>query len=459
MTKKPLTAATIALINIAAICNIKNFPLFAEYGLSVVFFLALSALIFFIPVALVSAELASGWPERGVYTWVKAALGPRLGFLAIWLQWIENVIWYPTILSFIAATFAYLFNPALATEKSYIIPMILGTFWMATCVNFLGMRVSSWISSISALLGTIIPIILIIFLGIVWIYREPSQIEFSWSCLFPNIASWNQLVLLSGVLFGLSGMEMSAVHAKDVANPRRDYPKGIFLSAISILTLSTFGSLSIAAIIPAKEIELASGAMEAFSYLFNSLEIPWATPIIAAIMTFGALGMMSTWIVGPSRGLLASAENGDLPLFFHKKNKHNMPVGILITQAIIVTFLSLVFLLMPSVNSSYWILVALASILYMIMYMLLFISAVTLRLTKGEVPRPYRVPGGKWGIWVVSGLGFIGSAFGFLISFLPPSQLDTGNYPIFISILVGGGLLFCGVPLWIYHSRKKDWLK
>src|SRR5689334_287379 len=101
---RTLTASTIALINVAALCNIKNFPLLAEYGLSTVFFLALSAILFFIPVSLVSAELASGWPEQGIYTWVKAALGHRMGFLAIWLQWIESVIWYPTILSFIAST-------------------------------------------------------------------------------------------------------------------------------------------------------------------------------------------------------------------------------------------------------------------------------------------------------------------------------------------------------------------
>src|SRR5690349_11692706 len=105
--KKALSAWMIALINVCAICNIKNFPVLAEYGLSVVLFLILSSLFFFIPTALVSAELASGWPERGVYTWVKVALGPRLGFLAIWLEWIENVIWYPTILTFIASTFAY----------------------------------------------------------------------------------------------------------------------------------------------------------------------------------------------------------------------------------------------------------------------------------------------------------------------------------------------------------------
>lgn len=454
--KRTLTAGMIALINVCAITNIKNFPLLAEYGLSVILFLALSALFFFIPVALVSAELASGWPERGVYTWVKTALGPRMGFLAIWLEWIENVIWYPTILSFIASTFAYIINPDLATQKAFVLAVILITFWIVTLINFFGMRVSGWISSITALFGTIIPILLIILMGAFWIFSgKPVQIDFSLKALIPDLSSINQLVLLSGVLLGLAGMEMSAVHAREVRNPQRDYPRGIFLSAILILVFSVFGALAIGAIVPNEKIQLASGGMEAFRYLFDAFHMPWAMPIVAAITTFGALGMMSTWIVGPSRGLYATAEHGDLPPIFHKANKHGMPVNILITQAIIVTFLSLIFLFMPSVNSSYWALVALASLLYMIMYILMFIAALVLRKKAPHVPRLYKVPA----IWLFSTLGIMGSGFGVVISFFPPSQIDTGSLIVLEVFLLGATLIFCIAPFLIFASRKPHWLK
>jgi putative glutamate/gamma-aminobutyrate antiporter len=456
--QKHLTIWMVALINVAAICNIKNFPLLAEYGLSVILYLLLSALFFFIPVSLVSAELASGWPDRGVYTWVKEGLGPKFGFLDIWLQWIENVIWYPTILSFIAATFAYIFDPSLATNKVYVLSMILVTFWPMTWLNFLGMRVSGWMSSLSALLGTIIPIALIIFLGLWWMLSgRPLEIQFSWEALMPDLASVNQLVLISGVLLGLAGMEMSAVHARDVQNPARDYPRAICLSTLLILLFSVFGALAIAALIPNREIQLASGGMEAFNVLFRNLHMEWAIPVIAAITTFGALGMMSTWIVGPSRGLFATAQDGDLPPFFQKVNRRGMPVSILHTQALIVTFLSLIFLFMPSVNSSYWILVALSAILYMGMYILMFIAAIRLRYTQPHVPRPYKIPGGKCGMWIVSLIGLLGASFGFVIGFLPPSQLDTGGWFLFEGFLVGGALLFVALPLLIYKLRKPEW--
>lgn len=448
----------IALINVAAVCNIKNFPLLAEYGLSIILFLILSAIFFFLPVAFISAELASAWPDRGVYTWVKEALGPRMGFLAIWLQWIENVIWYPTILSFIAGTFAYIVNPELATNKIYVMVVVLIAFWAATFVNFLGMRVSGWISSITALLGTIIPIALIILLGGIWIFGgHPTQISFTWDSLFPDLTSINQLVLLSGVLLGLAGLEMSAVHARDVRDPRHDYPKGIFLSAFLIIIFSVLGAIAIAAIVPAENIQLASGSMEAFSLIFKAFKMSWATPVIAAVTFVGALGMMSTWIVGPSRGLLATAEHGDLPPIFHKVNKSGMPVNILIAQAIIVTILSLVFLFMPSVNSSYWALVALASILYQVMYIMMFISAITLRHRHPQLERPYKIPFGDAGIWTVGMLGMIGSFFGLYFGFFPPSQFDIGKVIVYETLLIGGSLLFCILPLLIFSARKSSW--
>lgn len=457
-SKKPLNAWMIALINLAAISNIKNFPLLAEYGLSIVVFLGLSALFFFLPVAFVSAELASGWPERGVYTWVKEAFGVRWGFLAVWLQWISNVIWYPTILSFIASTFAYMFNPDLAKNSVYIMGTILVTFWAATWVNFFGMRVSGWISSVSALFGTIIPIVLIICLGFGWLLTgNPSQIEFSWGGLLPDLSSLGELVLLAGVLLGLAGLEMSAVHAREVENPQRNYPKAIFLSTLLILLFAVLGALAIGIVIPKKEIELASGSMEAFRFLLAAFQIPWALPFIAAITTFGALGMMSTWIVGPSRGLLATAEDGDLPPLFQKKNKHGMPVSILLIQAALVSLLSFVFLFMPSVNSSYWSLVALSAILYMIMYGLLFVAALRLRYKRPHVLRIYRIPGKNIGIWILSVMGLGGASFGCLVAFFPPNQFATGDLLILEAFLIGATLVFCAVPFLIHKCRKSSW--
>ncbi|MDE3055894.1 MAG: amino acid permease [Verrucomicrobiota bacterium] len=458
MKKRFLTGWMIALINVAAICNVKNFPLLAEYGLSIISFLFLSALFFFIPVAFVSAELAAAWPERGIYTWVKEAFGSRLAFFAIWLQWASNVLWYPTILSFIAGTAAYAIDPQLATNPTFIFCAVLGSFWLFTWLNFFGMRLSGWISVLSALLGTLLPIAVIILFGVKWMLGHHA-LAFHWSLhsIFPRIDTLNELVLLSGVLLGLAGLEMSAVHAQNVRNPKRDYPLGIFVSAFLILLLSSLGALSIASVIPQSEIELTSASMRAFSYFFAAFELPWMTPLLAAITTFGAVGMLSTWIAGPSRGLLAAAVDGDLPLFLHKANRFGAPTALLTLQAILVSLLASLFLFMPSVNSSYWTLLALASILYQLMYLLFFFSFLRLRRMKKNQERPYRVPGGRWGAWIIGGCGIAGSSFGFFFAFFPPAQFNVGKLLLFESFLIVGMLFFCAIPFWIYRCRKRVW--
>ncbi len=457
--KRSLNIFFLAMINVAAICSIKNWPLTAVYGFSSLFYFIVAILTFFIPVSLVSAELATGWPERGgVYAWVKAAFGHRLGFLAGWLLWTENVVWYPTILSFIAGTVAYIFSPTLAENTLYMFCMIFGTFWGVTLINLLGMKVSGWISTLGVILGTIIPGLIIIGLGIAWLNSgRPSHVDFSWGGFIPDLSSPAKLSLLVGVLLGFAGMEMSAVHARDVKNPQRDYPRAILLSATIIVVLSILGTLAIAIVIPKENINLAAGGIEAISVFLDSYHLSWAMPIIAVMITFGALGGTSTWAAGPSKGLLAAAQDGDFPPILHKVNKHDMPAAMLIFQGIIVSILGAIFLLMPDVNSSFWILLVLASQLYLIMYILMFAAGIVLRYKKPEVARAYRIPGGNFGMWLTAGVGLIGALFAIVIGFFPPADLEMGSTLFYELFLFLGIIIFCAMPFIILLFKKPSW--
>lgn len=456
---KPLSFFLLAMINVAAICSIKNWPLTAQYGFSSLFYYIFAALGFFIPTALVSAELASAWPKQGgVYAWVKEAFGHRIGFLAIWLQWVENMAWYPTTISFIAASIAFSFNPSLSYNTLYTFIMILFIFWGSTFLNFRGMKVSGWFSSVAVIFGTIAPGLLIISLGIIWISSgKPVEITMNWDSFIPQFDSIQALALLAGVVLGFAGIEMSAAHAKDVVNPRKGFPKAILLSTIIILTLSILGTLTIAFVIPADKISLVSGSMEAISYILQNYHLEWLIPIIAISLAIGALGAVVTWIIGPSRGILAAGMDGDLPPFMHKTNKYNMPVSALLVQGAIVTILSCVFLFMPDVSSSFWILVVLTSLLYNIMYLLMFISGIALRYKKPEAPRPYKIPGGHFGMWLVAGVGCIVSLGTFILGFVPPSQLILGDIFYYELFLILGVLIFLALPFIILIFKKPQW--
>src|SRR5437588_523243 len=161
MSKK-ISLMSLSILIIAAIDNMRNLPSAALFGSSLIFFFAFSAIVFLIPTALVSAELSATFPEKGgVYQWVFRAFGKRWAMAAIWLQWINTMVWYPSMLSFIAGTLAYLINPELVNNKTYLVVSILTIYWVLTLVNLKGLHVSAMINNICATIGTIIPMILL----------------------------------------------------------------------------------------------------------------------------------------------------------------------------------------------------------------------------------------------------------------------------------------------------------
>ncbi len=459
-TTKVLSVFTLAMINVAAIGSVKNWPFVAEYGFSSLFYLIVAAIVFFFPISLISAELATGWPEKGgVYLWCKEAFGAKTGFLAVWLLWIENAIWYPTVLSFAAATIAYIIDPTLSNNIGYTIAVVLILFWGATIANFFGMKTSGWISNLGAICGTIIPGCIIIALGIVWwIEGSPMQIDLSFSSFIPSF-NFSSMAFFTGVMLSFAGMEMSAVHALDVKKPQRDYPRAILLSGTIILVLSILGVLSIASVVPQKSISLTAGTMQAFSVFLKRYNLGWFIPIIAASMSVGLFGSVSTWIIGPTKGLLAAGLEGNLPPILCRKSRSGAPIALMITQGIIVTILSLMFLLMPTVSSGFWILTVLVAQLYLVMYILVFAAAIKLRYSQPKRKRPYQVPGGKIGIWIAGTLGIGSSLFALFIGYFPPNQIEIGNTIFYTTFLVIGTVIGCTAPFLIYLFKKPSWNK
>jgi putative glutamate/gamma-aminobutyrate antiporter len=456
-----LSVFTLAMINVAMIASLRGLPTMAEYGLTAVFFFVAAALVFLIPTALVSAELATGWPKRGgVYVWVKEALGPRWGFLAIWLQWLQNVIWYPTVLSFAAATFAFAISPSLANDKFYALAVILAVYWGATLVNFRGMRTSGWISTVGVIGGTLAPGALIIGLGIAWLaLGNPSQVRLTGAAFVPDLGGMGSIVLAASTLLFFAGMEVSATHAQEVKNPQRDYPKAIFIATLVVLFVFVLGTLSIAVVVPREKISLVAGLMQAFSAFLGKFHLAGLIPVVAVLIALGVFGQITTWIAGPSKGLLAVARHGYLPPFLQRVNRRGVQTHILVVQALIVTALSLVFLLMPTVSSSYWILTALTAQLYLVMYVLLFVSALRLRYAEPGVARAYTVPGGKLGMWLVAGVAVAAAAFAVALGYFPPAQLQTGSVFFYEAFLISGLVIVCAVPLLVYQFRRRGWAR
>ena len=459
-----LSVMTLAIMNVTAVVSLRGLPSEAVYGLSSAFYYLFAAIVFLIPTAMVAAELAAMFSDKqgGVFRWVGEAYGSRMGFLAIWLQWIESTIWYPTVLTFGAVSIAFIgvndaHDATLASNKLFTLVVVLAIYWVATLI---AMRGLSWVGKISkwgGMIGTIIPAGLLIVLGIIYIATGGHNNMDMSQGFFPDLTKLDNLVLASSIFLFYAGMEMMGVHVMDVNNPSRNYPKAIIIGSIVTVLIFILGTFSLGFIIPAKDISLTQSLLIGFDNYFRHFHLSWAGPIIAIALMFGVLAGVLTWVAGPSKGIFTVGKAGYLPPFFQRANKYGVQRNILLVQGAIVTLLSLLFVVMPSVQSFYQILSQLTVLLYLIMYMMMFAAAITLRYKMKSTPRPFRLGKGNGLMWLLGIVGFCGSLLAFILSFVPPSQIATGSNKVWYSVLIIGCIVVVIVPFIIYAMRKPSW--
>ncbi|MFE0650047.1 APC family permease [Streptomyces sp. NPDC059534] len=450
-----LTWVTLALMTTASVASLRAAPTMAVYGLACVFLYLVPAVVFLLPTALVSAELASGW-NGGVYRWVSEGLSKPLGFLAVWCQFAMTIFYYPSLLGFVASTIAYIIDPALASSGPYTAIVIVVLYWTGVWISSRGTKALAGLASWGLIIGTLIPGTVLVVLGMVFLGQgNASAAPMNASHLLPQWTGLASLVLIVNNFLSYSGMEMNAVHVSSLKDPAKEYPKSMFLAVGLVLLIFILPALAISWVVPADQLSLTAGVMQAFDAFFSYFGIGWLTPIAAVALISASLGGMLTWLAGPSKGLLEiSRQEGYLPPFLQKLNKYGIQQNILVSQGVVTTIIALGYALIPNVSSVYWIFSVITTQVYLIVYLLMFAAAIRLRKTQPDHPRGYRAPA----LPVLCVVGLLASLAALCIGFVPSSQFGSGSVWAYVAI-VGGGLLILGfvVPWAFLHFRKPSW--
>ncbi|SEL43727.1 APC family permease [Streptacidiphilus jiangxiensis] len=450
-----ITWLTLALMTTSSVASLRAAPTMAVYGLACVFLYLLPAVVFLLPTALVSAELASGW-SGGVYNWVAQGLTKPLAFLAVWCQFAMTIFYYPSLLAFVASTISYAINPSLASNGVYTAIVIVVLYWTGVWVSSRGTNAVAGLASWGLIIGTLIPGTLLVLLGLVFLGQgNSSAAPMNAAHLFPEWTGVASLVLIVNNFLSYSGMEMNAVHVNKLRNPAKEFPKSMFLAMGMVLLIFILPALAISWVIPSDQLSLTAGVMQAFDAFFQYFHVGWLVPIVAFALCAASLGGMLTWLAGPSKGLLLiSRQEGYLPPFLQRLNKHGIQQNILVTQGLVTTLIALLYALIPNVSSVYWIFSVITTQVYLIMYLLMFLAAIQLRRKQPDHPRGYRAPL----LTTLCVVGFVASALAMAIGFIPSSQFGSGNAWAYVGI-VGGGLLLLGVviPFAFLKARKPSW--
>ncbi len=454
-----LGVVTLTLMTTALFLTLRNMPMMAETGLQMVFFNLITVFAFLVPIALVSAELATAWPKNGVFHWVEEAFGTRWGLVAVWLQWVQSLFGITSILSYVAASLAYAVDPHLAGSRDFIVIVVLAVYWTATAANLRGTRASGLISSVCLGAGVLLPSAVLIGLAGLYLGQgRPLRLDVAATATnwLPLVHPGNSLVLFLSFIFGVVGIEVSASHAREVRDVRRNYPIAVFSAAVLGFLITLLGGLAVAVVVPKSKLDLVSGSVQALQILLDTWHLAWLVPIAALLVALGAAGQVSTWVIGPVKGLWAAGCAGNLPPVLQEVNPSGVPRNLLVVQALAMSAVALVFLLAPAVDTAFLLLTSAAVILYCAMYLMLFAAAIRLRYSEPDAPRPYRIPGGRsWGLWLVAGMGFTTTLICLAIGLLPPGEgiAETVYAPAMLAVLV----LMIVLPLLLFRWRRPAW--
>lgn len=430
-TKKSLTLFGFFAMTASMVMAVYEYPTFATSKLHLVFYLLLGGFLWFIPVALCAAEMATvdGWEKGGVFTWTGKNLGKKYGFANLFFEFFEITVGFVTMIYFILGALSYVFDwPALNSNPMIKFIGVLVIFWILALSQFGGTKYTAKIAKIGFIVGILLPAAILIILALVYIIQGNPIYISSKDTFVPDFTKVNTLVVFVSFILSYMGVEASATHANEMDNPKKEYPLAMLLLAIVAIVVSTLGGLAIAAVIPQDQINLSAGVVQTFAVLLGHFTAnnTILVKIIALLLAFGVIAEVSSWVVGPTRGMIIAAEEGAIPKSWAKTNEHDVPVYLVIAQGIIVSIWDAVLTFgAGGSNLSFLAAMSLTVVIYLSGYILFFVGYIKAILGEG-LNGAYQMPGGKPVKIIVAIIGLATSIFAFFISFVPPTSI-AGN--------------------------------
>lgn len=466
-----ISILALTLMNVTIIAGIGNDVQQAFYGLSSVTYFAIGAICFFIPTALVAAELASGWSNRGgIFRWVGEGLGKGWALTCLLILWFQTMINFGMGMPSYAATIMFytpMYDKAVqfAQHPQHEVLIMTGfiiLYWVLTFVATKGVKAFANVAKYGVLIGTFIPLALMIILTIVWLCEgHQPAIPMTPKGLIPKWNGMSTLALAAGVFFSYTGIDMNAAHIKQLKHPEKDFTKAMFISMILVFLIFVVGTVIIAMVVPENQINVIYTLNTVFRTLGATIGIPWLYMVLVWAGLCNVLASVITNMAGPSFMLGQAGGSGFLPHWLQEKNKHEMPAHLMYTQIAGMTIIAYLVKLLPNVEGFVIMLTQTITVLYLFYYILMFTTFLKLRYDQPNRPRAFKVPGGKFGAWFVAGLGLLSSIFGIILAIYPPAQVkaEVGSPVVYISVILILVAVILGICFVMYQlSKHHNWV-
>lgn len=471
-TKKTyISVLALTMMNVSMVAGLANDVQQSFYGLASVTYFAIGAICFFIPTALVAAELASGWSNRGgIFLWVGEGLGKGWGLTCLFILWFQTMLNFGMGMPSFTATIMFYtpnYDAAVKFAQNPQHELLIMTgwiilYWVLAYLATKGVKTFSNLAKYGVIIGSLIPLAVMVILAIVWVAQgHTPAIPMTPKDLIPKWNGMSTLALAAGVFFSYTGIDMNAAHIKQLKHPEKGFTKAMFISIILAFLIFVVGTVIIAMIIPEKQINVLYTLYSVFRILGSTIGMPWLYMVLVWALLCNTIAMVVTNMAGPSFMLGQAGGSGFLPHWLQEKNKHNMPAHLMYTQIAGMTIIAYLVKLIPNVEGFVILLTQTITVLYMIYYILMFTAFLRLRYDQPNRPRSFKVPGGMVGAWIVAGIGLISSVFAIVLAIYPPAQVksEVGSPAIYISVIVILVAIILAICLALYQlSKHHDWV-
>lgn len=465
-----LTGFQLFAMTTSMVMTVYGFAAFAKQGAMALFFLFLAGILWFIPVTRAAGEMASvdGWSKGGIFTWGKNLIGERMGWSAMFYQWIHITVGMCTMMLFIIGCLSITVNlPIINTNPviKYVLMMII--LWGLILAQQHGTKVTGKIAQWCFSIGVIVPVFLLLFLFITYLVKGNTVlIHVNTSTILPK--EWNGATLqgLTPFILAFAGAEASAPHVKDLKKTSV-YPKVMLALAVCAILSDIIGSFAIAATIPNAKIQLSTGIIYAYGMLVKQFGLSVSTihiieKVIGLLLALGIVGEISGWVVGPNAGMFEAAKEGFLPKRFAKANRFGIETNVMVLQGCIVSIMAALIVFGAGGNGNanvpFRMAMSLTVVLYTLMYMLLFISYLMLTFKHEDLHRDFYAAKSKAVRIVMGILGLALSALAFVVAFFPPATYTPAQKHTFITLILIAFVIVLVIPFILYHFHDK-WAK
>jgi glutamate:GABA antiporter len=451
------------------------------------------AILFFVPYALLTAELGSAFPEEGgPYIWTRLAFGRGVAAVNSLIYWISNPIWVGGTLGITAlATVEEFFNsgnslpgPTVlggATLLNFV--FVLAFIWFTVAAAIVSFSIGKWVPTIGAFMRSVL---LGFFTISVVIYAIKNGIHntFGGGAFLPSYAIF--IAAVPVLVFNYVGFELPSAAGEEMKNPQRDVPLGVARSAVGTVLLYGLPILSILLLLPKGQVTGLTGFLAAIKSVFTvygghiaangtpvltgagqALGYVMAVAFVLALLTSG-----TTWIMGADRAQAMAALDGAAPRFLGRFSaRFGTPIAVNFCSGIAATAVMVLAFAITGGNALKYFSVVLTLVISTttISYIVIFPALIKLRRSHPHVDRPYRVPGGMPMVWIVGGLCTFWAVIASIVLIYPglgtnwfgqhgnpdnslPSGFTRGQFetsqiiPLLILLVIGIMFYFAGGP-------------